>query len=68
MVKERATKMRNHLCTYMVSLGKFDPFLMNDMNIDINSFNKHELSVYYRPNMIKSTKNTPWKKSYDQSR
>lgn len=43
---------------FIVSLGKFDPFLMNDMNIDTNSFNKHELSVYYRPNMVTGTKNT----------
>lgn len=42
----------------MESLSKFYLFLMNDMNIDINSFNEHEPSAYYRPNMVIGTKNT----------
>lgn len=37
-VKIRATQIRNHLCALY---NKFYLFLMNGMDIGINSFNKH---------------------------
>lgn len=36
---------------------------MNDMNIDISSFNKHQLSTFYRPNMVVDTMNTRKKRA-----